>query len=100
MATEYMIKRVLRMIGTNWRRTDNNFYYESYPTYYAAFEEIEDKMLEALITKFMIEREGTYAPTIGVIRKYVMQQIGEKEAVKRKNVLSCDDCNNGFREIS
>ena len=99
MASEYSIKRVIRMVATNWRRTDLNFFQQSYPSFFQAFENIEDDILEAAITKFLVESTASFQPPLGVIRKFVMKEIGIKEAKERKAVIHCKYCYDGFRDI-
>lgn len=101
MATEQTIDQCIHMIAVNWRRTnDDSFYDQSFPSYWAAFKDIEDSVLLSAINHFIIDCTDKFQPPFGVICKYVMDAIGTKEAKQRKSVQDCPDCETGFREVS
>ena len=102
MATEQTIDQCIHMVAVNWRRTnDPSFYEQSFPAYWASFKDIDDNVILSAINNFICDCTDTYQPPFGVIRKYVMDAVGTKEAKERKAAFSdCDDCDQGFREIS
>jgi hypothetical protein len=101
MATEETIDQCIHMIAVNWRRTnDASFYDQSFPSYWAAFKDIDDRVLLSAINNFIIECTESYQPPFGVIRQHVTKAIGIKKAKERKAISDCPDCETGFREVS
>ena len=79
MATEQGIKEAIRHIANNWRRKDQLFYSHSFPVYQQAFKDVDDEILEAAIIKFISTYTNTFNPPFGVIKEFVMKEIGIKE---------------------
>ena len=101
MATERTIDQCIQMIAVNWKRNkDTEFFEQSFPSYWAAFKDIEDQLLLSAVNNFICECEESYQPPFGVIRKHVLNTIGVKQAKERKALQDCDNCEGGFREVS
>tara|TARA_R100001086_G_scaffold53811_2_gene24059 strand:+ start:2268 stop:2936 length:669 start_codon:yes stop_codon:yes gene_type:complete len=100
MATESGIKEAIRHIANNWRRKDSLFYSQSYPVYEQAFKDIDDETLEAAIIKFVTSYTNSFSPPFGIIKDFVMKEIGIKENKERTSALDCPDCERGMRQTS
>lgn len=100
MATEQGIKEAIRHIANNWRRKDQLFYSHSFPVYQQAFKDVDDEILESAIIKFISTYTNTFNPPFGVIKEFVMKEIGIKENKERTSALDCPDCDHGQRYTS
>lgn len=101
MATEQTIDQCIHMIAVNWRRTqDTAFYEQSFPSYWAAFKDIDDQILLSAVNNFICECLDKFQPPFGIVRQHVLDTIGIKEAKERKALQDCENCEAGFREVS